>query len=781
MSNVTVVPWGLHPLSSWIIDELKRRAKEYGQNPETDTTKPYSGPRTAWARVFSNGVSNHPDAKGKDGFVLGGTYGFAESYGFNAGNKITIGVDAKGEPHQIDFDRAKTLKGKDQADFPHRPPPSLGSVSCELNGSNSSFPNLCRKITFNWKCNSLAQLNYMMPYFLSPRITCLVEWGWNNYDQESLVDLSDLDWVNEMFVDPSYTLEYIKKSKGNYDAGLGFITDYGFKMNENGGYDCHTTIINANRLIEGEQIANKVVTVKEEQSQLPVKSFFEFAKKNLTSIDSNTEEYKNIRKALNLVQITKDADDNVIDITDNIEERVFRIKDDKISKNKNGLWLRMDLVQDIINAFFQITMENPKVAIIRNFDIMQTRMCANPFIKATGKEGNVLVPNKYAPRFVYETEKTAGANKPTQEGVYDLLFKEKVESIKKEYNFDVSFDDLQKAINKNGQSFPVYDNLEVKDEEGKLAQVLKSGYWGNLKDVFINAEYFKSLVERNDSVLKLIEQLLQGINESLCQVCQLKLQPAEYGNSKYSVYDENLAGISTKNDAKLLPKITLGAIDSAFLKSAAFDVKLSSEMMNQLVMQSANPQEDPNGSTSTNNTKANPITSRYSAGDRLYRKGEIKTIITSEKTAVTETPEQQNKRIKQEQDAKEKEIEKKKTARSESNSNFFIYYEPNPNDSKNPIRYYLYEKEKDFLNNLLTQPNKKSQYLNNAIMPGTTLTVELLGISGINYLSQFVIDHAPDAYNFENAVWQISDIKQSIEDKNWTTTITAQVRPLTVL
>jgi hypothetical protein len=75
MSNVTVVPWGLHPLSPWVVDELKRRAREYGQNPTPTEAKPYSGPRTAWARFFSNGISSLPDAKGKDGFVLGGTYG----------------------------------------------------------------------------------------------------------------------------------------------------------------------------------------------------------------------------------------------------------------------------------------------------------------------------------------------------------------------------------------------------------------------------------------------------------------------------------------------------------------------------------------------------------------------------------------------------------------------------------------------------------------------------------------------------------------------------------
>jgi hypothetical protein len=66
-------------------------------------------------------------------------------------------------------------------------------------------------------------------------------------------------------------------------------------------------------------------------------------------------------------------------------------------------------------------------------------------------------------------------------------------------------------------------------------------------------------------------------------------------------------------------------------------------------------------------------------------------------------------------------------------------------------------------------------------MPNTKLTIELQGISGIDYLSQFVIDHAPEAYNYETAIWQVADITQNIEDKNWTTTIVAQVRPLTVL
>jgi len=820
---VTVVPWGLHPLPKWIVDELNRRSKEYGQNPNAENGTPYSGPRTAWVRFFSNGISKHPKAKDLDGFVMGGTYGFKDSFGFNENNEITIGVDSKGNPHKIPNDRIEHLlsvsnsrnnQNRKIMDFPHRPPPSIESVSCEMAGSNASFPNLCRKITINWKCYSLAQLNYLSPYFLTPRITCLVEWGWNNYDNMSLVDLTDLDWINNMFVDPSYTLEWIKKSNGNYDAGLGFITDYSFKLNEAGGYDCHTTILNANRLIEGEQIHNKEVTEKRGDTRTPLQSFRSFVKDDLNSIDSDKLEYRDKRKNLKLLTKEYEYDEELdekgldpyveIGTKDNIKERVFRMSDTSYSKNKNGFWLRMDLVQDIINAFFEIKMVGPKTATIRQFDIMQTVMVGNPFLKSSNS--NILIPNQFAPRFTYQTEKSnPGQISPKPPvGEYERLFQEKINSLRKNYEFGEKdadiFDDLKVAINPSGNSFPVYQNFDIPAEDGKIAQKLKSGYWGYLKDIFISAEYLRKIVENNDSVLKMIEQLLQGINEAFCQICQLKLIPAEYGNQTYSVYDENMAGAETKNDAADLPIITLGSLDSAFMKSVSFDVKISQEMMNQLVFQSANPNQDPDGSTQTKNVAANPIVSRYSAGDRLYIKGELPTKSSSVPGAVPGTianPATQEERTRSIQAfaaardrrvaaAKEEEEAKKKKRkiREEGNENsFLIYYVPDPNnkDEKSLKKYYICEKYKDFLNYNLTLPNKNAAYLNNGIMPGTTLTLELMGIAGINFLSQFLLDHVPPEYSYTTAVWQISDVRQNIEDKNWTTTITAQVRPLTVL
>jgi hypothetical protein len=211
----------------------------------------------------------------------------------------------------------------------------------------------------------------------------------------------------------------------------------------------------------------------------------------MKNIDSKEDKYKQLRKELRIGDKTFEE-----------EKRVFRIQDTPISKNTPNFWLRMDLVQDIINAFFKIEMRGTQNAIIRELDILETRVCANPLLKSANT--NVLVPNRYAPRFVFEENKgegTANNYKPEDEK-YNLLFKDKVEDILKEYYLDTTkFDNLQEIINPNGESFPVYRDEQVLDSDGKVAQNLKAGYWGLLKDLFINEEYFRALVKKNKPVI----------------------------------------------------------------------------------------------------------------------------------------------------------------------------------------------------------------------------------------------------------------------------------------
>ena len=747
--NKQIFPWGLHPLEPWIKEELNKRAQEYDLNPTSNIqTEIYSGPKTAWGRVFSNGIgSTAPDL---EGFVMGGTEGFDESYGFGLDGNITIGVDAYGKNHTLKSFDDPILKGS--ADFPHRPPPSIVSITSEFSGgSNSSFGALCRKTTINWKCYSLAQLEYLTPYFLTPRISILAEWGWNHYDTLSLVDLSDIDWLYGIFEGrPEYTSLWIEKSRGNYDLAMGFITDYTYSLNEYGGYDCTTTITNANYLIEGKSYqVGKNSKTNAESGSVQLKDFSEFV---LTDIDNLV--IKNKKTTAIKIETGK---------------RIF--------KNDDDAWMKMDLVVDIINNFFKINFidpnDKPTGISAGNLNINKVVVVAHPALKSTSK--NFIIPNQFAPRFVSkDTSKSAVNNgqakkqtlntaKPSRQGDYFQLFPN-IRSLMEENKLDETYDDLVAAMNTKGatcQSFPMYTDYTDADSKNSP----KAGYWGYLSDIFVSVSYFKKLVEKNDTILKLIQELLSNISTAMCDISQLKCDPPNNNdNTEYTIRDVNFSSINTKEDAEDLMRISLGSVNSAFMKSAEFSVKLSVEMSNQMVMQSASGKELPAGYGTTNYDPKTMIVSKFSRGDRMFDRGVIPpdAVVDSNNAA-------ENKAAKYKRQFTDQNI----------NKQFYVYKYQNKSLSET---FILTETDSSFLRNILLDTrDKKAVYTNNAIMPGTEFKMELLGIGGITFLSQFTLEHVPSSYNYERCVWQVSQVSHKIENKVWTTTVTAQARPLTVL
>jgi hypothetical protein len=739
-------PWALHPLEDWIIKELNRRSSERGMNPVEDIKNDiYSGPKTAWSRVFSNGVSSLA-TDGQQGFVMGGTEGFNDSYGFNTNNKVVIGVDATGKPHMVDAIGTTTVtvdQGKKQisTDLPHRPPPSIVSVETKFSGgANSSFNALCRETTITWKCYSLAQLEYLTPYFLTPRISILVEWGWNYYDTISLVDLSDIDWLYEIYLGKwEYTGKWIERSNGNYDLAMGIIKDYSFTLNEFGGYDCTTVIINANYLLEGQSYQNKNSTTVDSATKetLKIKDFKEFVFRDIDNLEIKPK--------------TKNAERDVANI--------LKIKTTgKVFRSEAKYWLRMDLIQEIINTFFQITLTTPADNLTdvgcMKFDISDVPICAHPFLKSVNKE--ILFPNQYAPRFTSIDDTATGRSLGTVrinsegDGEYYTLFPS-IRTITEKGYSDI-YDDLKTVINPtSANSFPVFKEYTGPEERGKA----KAGYWGYLQDVFVSVDIFKSLVESQDTAKTLLESLLQLISRAMCDITQLQLRPSSLNNNVYTAIDLNF---SPKFDD--LPIITLVSNNSAFIRSADFSVKLSGEMANQMVMQSTSGRELPaTYGTSTVDEKT-IVVSRFAKGDRLFERGVIPPSKVTLSSVASENPKSKQER---------------KFTVDESNKEFTLH---KIQDGRTTLYYIIAEKNPAFMKNIVSdKADKNSMYINSAIMPGTNFTMELLGIGGITFLSQFLLAHVPSAYNYDKCVWQVSDVKQRIENKVWTTTVVAQARP----
>ena len=81
-------PWEAGPFEPWVSDELNYRvdnlSKGISPYPNNGGKVSYSGPKKAWARVFSNGMnksSNPPDNEDEWGLVFKSGNGFFERYG----------------------------------------------------------------------------------------------------------------------------------------------------------------------------------------------------------------------------------------------------------------------------------------------------------------------------------------------------------------------------------------------------------------------------------------------------------------------------------------------------------------------------------------------------------------------------------------------------------------------------------------------------------------------------------------------------------------------------
>lgn len=266
-----IIPWMPSQIPGEIQDELNRRKvnrsfKFTGNSPENwnkdGDWNSYRGPMTSWIRVCSNGMGK-PNSNGefdKQRFVFYSGKGFYNTYGFgnpkNAGSsreqiigyvpELDNGYEGSSpsEPHIIE--NSLIVPSGESSNYPiHVPTPEISRLEVTVQ------KELFRRVQIEWVCFSRKQLDYMASYFLVPGITCMVEWGWNHYNPESLVDLSDISEMRKLWDNayPLYTNNIIK-SRGNYDVVYGIISNFNWSI-EGNKIICTTEVTSKDRLYAG--------------------------------------------------------------------------------------------------------------------------------------------------------------------------------------------------------------------------------------------------------------------------------------------------------------------------------------------------------------------------------------------------------------------------------------------------------------------------------------------------------------------------------------------------
>ena len=289
ITDTTPLWWEIQNIPTELVRELRRRnnTNNIGMNipsPFFNTTfdfennfKNYKGPMTPWVRVFSNGTgksingmvpsSDYLKKKNLDvdynGFILKGGDGFFNAYGYDSTigfkeQKAIIGYQADGQPHYIEGLRTQTsYSTKQNAMFPQNnevssivPPPGIVSVSAKQS------KDLLTYASFKFKCYGIAQLEYLTPFFFTAGINVFLEFGWNLFNQKSLLNLADLKECWELVCKPQTALDRANKSNGNYGCVSGIISKYSFTTTDGFIYDCNVDLISRQAMFAGMRTDN---------------------------------------------------------------------------------------------------------------------------------------------------------------------------------------------------------------------------------------------------------------------------------------------------------------------------------------------------------------------------------------------------------------------------------------------------------------------------------------------------------------------------------------------
>jgi len=355
ITDTTPLWWEIQNIPTEVVRELRRRSNtnNIGMNiptPFTNTTfdfennfKNYKGPMSPWVRVFSNGTGKsingmvpRSDYLDKfyvpvdyDGFILKGGDGFFDAFGYDAaiGFKQTnaiIGYQADGRPHYIDglYRTQTSYSTRQNAAFPQNneiasvvPPPGIISVSVKQS------KDLLTYASFKFKCYGVAQLEYLTPFFFTAGINVFLEFGWNLFNQKSLLNLADLKQCWEVVYKPQTALDRANKSNGNYGCVSGIISKYSFTTTDGFTYDCNVDLISRQGMFAGMRTDNSV-KISTTDNKIADQNDIEF-------LDLRTF-IKNYLPSINQVIIDK------VNFLKYIQDKIGVFKEDKSQKDANA-------------------------------------------------------------------------------------------------------------------------------------------------------------------------------------------------------------------------------------------------------------------------------------------------------------------------------------------------------------------------------------------------------------------------------------------------------------
>jgi len=251
------------PVTSGSLTQLGiRKQKISKKSDRTDQDLLFLNSTTGWVRLYSSVDIDTPPPDSKETASTPAKADSAppkpEYSSEQAKNYVLTGGILKDEKLRGGLFNESGPDGYDLSPtLGYRPMPGIVSFSVK---SKNNFGTL-RDATVQIKVNSVEQLDIIEKLYFRPGMTALLEWGHSIYYNNEGIFSADVKQYGSEFFNASNQQaimsrikELRENSSYNYDAVYGFVKNFAWTYNLDGGYDCKVDIISPGELVESLQL-----------------------------------------------------------------------------------------------------------------------------------------------------------------------------------------------------------------------------------------------------------------------------------------------------------------------------------------------------------------------------------------------------------------------------------------------------------------------------------------------------------------------------------------------
>ena len=749
----------LVPIKGWI----KKVLEERESNTNAMTFKmPYAVLTSTAFVVKGNAIKDTKARVDELRSIINGAAGTTSYNGCIISNKTDIpsnyqlketllGYDFNGNPIKVENETNRRVST-----------PIIESVEIDTDGANSTLKTA--RVTV--KCFTLKQLEMFEVFFLRPGMNLMIEYGdstllRNNKDgnlrpNEAMSDKSSYDKFIKDFVKYSAAdnetiknyFNRVEKAKGTYDYIAGKLTDFSYSIEDGGVYNVSLEISQGNQftLAIPHNVGKSNVQSGTPPANLSSSEIFKQAKLQMcydlgldsAKLDDMLKNGNWQNEFFNWGKLNVKQEDENVSVKEYLSARfIFKIL---VNYSTNG------------NPEFEFPIEKYKV----------------------GSKEEECIPVRSHINLISSSEVILFPG-----NIYTLIVDGKGDTSK------ITLSDKTKDCKINGYSFNLSDKVFRTDENGKQIEIKfdnqsKEYLVGNALNCFILYSEVVQIWKKSYTRLDFIEQIIKLINDNGYGLFDLK-NASEKEYKRLSIIDFKLG---TK-DAQQIETSEVYRFKPTTIKSIVRNFTFNMELSNlvagrtlfstQKFISDSIVQKE-KGKTSTDFGKIleekayqSVDMSQYTTYDGYYSidKVSLQSFLDNKPNLIKQYEDGIKQSSTNDDDSESETVSKEESLQNLLLSKTKNFKLTNNSSEKLPLVFVDKELIQGYLSKEINEKSKTK-----SILTPIEVTLTIDGLSGFSCGEYFHIDGVPETYN-RDGVFQITNIKHSINNDGWLTTIEA--------